>query len=128
MMTLAMLALLTLAPPDEDGGDRRECHLERGGVDLDEAEPLLIDEDADRAQPGGKDDGNEAHLVDADARCLGKGRVGADGGHRGAGLGVQDAHIRKARIAKKIRLPVGMTRLMPKRLRSMERMSASTRS
>ena len=50
----------------------------------------VSDEDADRAQPGGKDDGNEAHLVDADARCLGKGRVGADGGHRGAGLGVQE--------------------------------------
>ena len=38
------------------------------------------------------------------------------------------AHIKKARAAKKSKLPVGMTRLMPMLLRSMVRMSANTRS
>ena len=76
---------------DKDGGDGGQRHVERRGVDLDEAEALLIDEDADGGKPCAHNNREHTHLVDIDACGLSEGRVRADGGHCGAGLGVEES-------------------------------------
>ena len=90
MMTLAMLAFVDARAADEDGGDRRECHLERGGVDLDEAEPLLIDGMPTAPSQVERTTEMRRILSMLTPAALAKEGVGADGGHRGAGLGVQE--------------------------------------
>ncbi len=75
---------------DKDGGNGGQCHVEGRGIYLDEAEALLINEDADRSEPSAHHDGEHTHLVHIHARGLCKRRVGADGRHGGARLGVEE--------------------------------------
>ena len=75
---------------DKDGGHGGHGHPEGAVVQLYEAEALLIHQNTHSTQPGGHDHGDKPHLVHVDARCAGKGGVGAHSGHGGAGLGVQE--------------------------------------
>ena len=76
---------------DQDRRHRGQRHIERRHIQLDEAEALLVNEDADRRNPCGQDDRQDADPVNVDARSLRERRVGADRRHGSAGFGVQEA-------------------------------------